>query len=81
MIAASKDPAMQFPNAEFKVRQILADGDFVAVYTNMLNNKSKPSEGGLRQIHLFRFKDGKIVGYWDVTQMIMLNMSNASGAF
>ena len=81
MIAASKDPSMQSSNAEFKVQQVLADGDFVAAYTILLSNKSKPSEGGLRQIHLFRFKGDKIVENWDVTQQIMPNMPNAGGAF
>ena len=81
MVAGSKDLSMQSSNIEFKVQQILADGDLVAAYTTMLNNKSKPSEGGLRQIHLFRFKGEKIVEYWDVTQQVLPNMPNASGAF
>ena len=81
MIAASKDLSGQGSEMEFKVRQVLADGDFVAAYINVLNNKSKPGEGGLRQIHLFRFENDKIVEYWDVTQQIMNNMPNAGGAF
>jgi predicted SnoaL-like aldol condensation-catalyzing enzyme len=81
MIAASKNLSAQSSEMEFKVRQLLADGDFVAAYINVLNNKSKPAEGGLRQIHLFRFEDDKIVEYWDITQQIMPNMPNAIGAF
>jgi len=64
MGVASKDSSMQSPNAEFKVQQIIADGDFVAAYTNMLSNKSKLDEGGLRQIHLFRFKSDKPLNTW-----------------
>jgi predicted SnoaL-like aldol condensation-catalyzing enzyme len=60
---------------------VLADGDFVAVHTELLSNKSKPSEGGLRQMHLFRFEGEKIVEYWDITQQIMPSMPNAGGAF
>ncbi len=81
MIAASKDLSAQSSGMEFKVRQLLADGDFVAAYINVLNDKSKPGEGGLRQMHLFRFEDDKIVEYWDITQQIMPNMPNAGGAF
>ena len=81
MIAASKDLSAQSSEMEFKVRQLLADGNFVAAYSNVLNNKSKPGEGGLRQIHLFRFENDKIVEYWDITQQIMPNMPNAAGAF
>jgi predicted SnoaL-like aldol condensation-catalyzing enzyme len=53
----------------------------VAAHTEMLVNKSKPGEGGLRQVHLFRFEGDKIAEYWDVTQMIFASMPNAAGAF
>ncbi len=81
MDAANAQGTAQSPEAEFKVKHVLADGDLVAVHTELLSNKSKPSEGGLRQIHLFRFEDEKIVEYWDITQQIMPNMPNAGGAF
>ncbi|HUL39049.1 MAG TPA: hypothetical protein VLU38_02055, partial [Methanomassiliicoccales archaeon] len=60
---------------------IIAEGDLVAVHTQLLSSKGKPSEGGLRQIHLFRFEGEKIVEYWDVTQQILASMPNAGGAF
>jgi predicted SnoaL-like aldol condensation-catalyzing enzyme len=66
----------------FTVRNVLTDGDMVAVYTQLLSSKSNPSEGGLRQVRLFRFgTDNKIVGYWDITQQIQPNMPNSGGAF
>jgi len=81
MDEANAQGTAQYPEAEFKVKHVLADGDLVAVHTELLNNKSKPIEGGLRQIHLFRFEDDKIVEYWDITQQIMPSMPNAGGAF
>jgi len=81
MIAASKDMNKENKDSEFAVKNILLDGDLVAAHTEFLSSKSKPSEGGLRQVHLFRFKGDKIVEYWDITQQIMPNMPNASGAF
>jgi predicted SnoaL-like aldol condensation-catalyzing enzyme len=81
MIAANKEGSAKYPEAEFSVRHVLAEGDLVAAHTHLLSNKSKPSEGGLRQIHLFRFERDKIVEYWDVTQQVTPNMPNASGAF
>jgi predicted SnoaL-like aldol condensation-catalyzing enzyme len=81
MIEASKDLGTQSKEPSFAVKTVLADGDFVAVHTEFLNSKSKPSEGGLRQVHLFRFNGDKIVEYWDITQQILPNMPNASGAF
>ncbi|MFX1479125.1 MAG: nuclear transport factor 2 family protein [Promethearchaeota archaeon] len=81
MIAASKDLGGQDTEPEFAVKHVLADRDLVAVHTELLNAKSKPSEGGLRQVHLFRFEKDKIVEYWDITQQVLSNMPNASGAF
>jgi predicted SnoaL-like aldol condensation-catalyzing enzyme len=81
MIAASKDIGAQSKEPSFAVKNVLADGGFVAVHTELLNSKSNPSEGGLRQVHLFRFEGNKIVEYWDITQQVLPNMPNASGAF
>ena len=71
MIAVQKQGAegiIKGSKADFKlvIRQVLADGDLVAVHTQI--SSSKPSEGGLRQVHLFRFSGDKIVEYWDITQ-------------
>ncbi len=81
MVATNKQGKSEYPTAEFNVKRTLADGDFVAVHTELLNNKTKPREGGLRQMHLFRFEGDKIVEYWDITQQVTPNMPNAAGAF
>ncbi len=80
MAAAQKEMG-DYPDPSFVVRSILADGDLVAGHTELLRNKSRPGDGGLRQVHLFRFKGGKVVEYWDVTQTIMPEMPNAANAF
>ena len=81
MIEANKQGLIEFPKATFTVRQVLADSDYVAVYTQLLNNGSDPSEGGLRQVHLFRFEGDKFAEYWDITQEIVPTMPNAAGSF
>ncbi len=73
--------ASKSPEPTLSVKHVLVDGDFVAAHTELLNSKSKPSEGGLRQVHLFRFEDDKIVEYWDITQQVLPTMPNAAGAF
>jgi predicted SnoaL-like aldol condensation-catalyzing enzyme len=60
---------------------VIEDGDFVAVYTQLLGTKSDPSKGGLRQVHLFRFDGDKIAEYWDVTQTILPSIPNPANAF
>ncbi len=81
MIAANKEYSPKYPEAQFAVRYLLADGDYVVAYTQLMASPSKPSEGGLRQMHLFRFEGDKIVESWDITQQIMPNMPNAAGSF
>ena len=81
MIAASKDITVQSAQPEFAVKHVLVDGDLVAAHTQLLNSKSDPGQGGLRQVHLFRFQGDKNVEYWDITQQVLSSMPNASGAF
>lgn len=81
MMTVNKEEGSKYPEAEFVVKHVLADGDLVAAHTQLLNNKSKPGEGGLRQVHVFRFKGDKIVEYWDISQQVLQNMPNAGGAF
>ncbi len=81
IIAANKEGASKYPEAEFSVKHVLADGDFVSVHTQLLSNKSKPNKGGLRQVHIFRFEKNKVAEYWDITQQVLPNMPNAGGAF
>lgn len=84
MIAVQKQGSegiIKGSKADFKltIKQVVADGDMVAVYTQLAS--SKPVDGGLRQVHLFRFRGDKIVEYWDVTQQVPENAPNAAGAF
>ena len=46
MIAASKNITAQSSQPEFVIKHLLADGDLVAVHTQLLNSKSNPGEGG-----------------------------------
>jgi predicted SnoaL-like aldol condensation-catalyzing enzyme len=81
MVAANAAGKAQTPNAIFSVEHSLADGDMVCVHTKLFFNGAKASDGGLRQAHLFRFENGKIAEYWDITQLVTPDMPNAGGAF
>ena len=81
MIAATKDMAGDVSEPSFSVNHIFVDGNFGVAYTQLLNSKSNPAEGGLRQVHIFHFEWDKIVEYWDITQQITASMPNAAGAF
>jgi len=81
MLAVQKDGSQGASESDFEltIRHVLADGDFVAVHTQL--SSSKPAEGGLRQVHLFRFSGDKVVEYWDITQQVPENSPNAAEAF
>jgi predicted SnoaL-like aldol condensation-catalyzing enzyme len=68
-------------SAEFKliIIHVLAEEDLVAVHTQLTS--SNPDDGGLRQVHLFRFEGDSIVEYWDITQLVPENAPNAAAAF
>ena len=81
-MTAVQQEAPKYPDPYFAVKHIIADGNMVAVHTELLTSKSKPGEGGLRQVHLFRFGRGnEISEYWDITQQVEASMPNAAGAF
>ena len=82
MASVQQKEAPKYPDSHFAVKRVLADGDFVAAHTELLSSKSKPGEGGLRQVHLFRFnKSDKIVEYWDITQHVEPDLPNTANAF
>lgn len=79
-MAAVQKEEPKYGNSDFTIRYLIAEGDIVAAHTELLFSKSKPAEGGLRQVHLFRFGQGDLVEeYWDVTQMVDPSMPNAEG--
>ncbi|HSB66319.1 MAG TPA: hypothetical protein VLD65_07055 [Anaerolineales bacterium] len=73
-----KDSHSQFPNKRLMVKNVLGEGDMVAVYSNII---MKAGEPGMAVVHLFRFDQGKIVEMWDVAQPIPVESPNRRGPF
>jgi predicted SnoaL-like aldol condensation-catalyzing enzyme len=67
-----------FPNKELAIRNVLVDGDQVAVHSQIL---LRPGETGISAVHLFRFQDSRIVEMWDIGQPIPADSPNKDGAF
>ena len=77
-----QEESPDYSDPSFSVKKIIAEGNFIAAYTELLHSQSKPNKGGLRQVHLFRFnKSNKITEYWDVTQSVTSEMPSAANAF
>ena len=68
----------QFPNKRLAVKNVLEDGDLVAVHSRLILK-----EGGeeMAVIHLFRFKGDRIVEMWDIGHSIPGDSPNADRAF
>ncbi|MBO0887599.1 nuclear transport factor 2 family protein [Candidatus Bathyarchaeota archaeon] len=68
----------EFPTKQLTVKNVLVDGDLVAVHSHIL---LRPGEPGLATVHLFRFRGEKIVEMWDVGQALPLDSPNKDGPF
>jgi predicted SnoaL-like aldol condensation-catalyzing enzyme len=75
---AMAEAHLQFPNKVFQTKHVLGDNDMVAVHSCMV---LKPGEMELGVLHLFRFKDGKIVEMWDLGQQVPKDLPNQDGMF
>ena len=68
----------QFPSKQLFVKNVLGDGDLVAVHSHIVLH---PGDPGIAVVHLFRFQEGKIVEMWDCAQPVPADSPNADGAF
>lgn len=55
----------QFPQLSVEPKQVVAEGDLVAVHSHHVDT---PGERGRAVLDLFRVRDGKIVEHWDAVQ-------------
>ncbi len=68
----------QFPNKQLTVKHVLGDGDLVAVHSHIVLS---PGEQGIATLHLFRFRENKIVELWDFGQPVPADSPNQDGIF
>jgi len=69
---------IQFPNKQLIIKNVIGDGDLVAVHSHIL---LCPGETGISAVHLFRFHDYKIVEIWDCNQPVPADSPNKDGIF
>lgn len=63
--AAMKENYKQFPHKQSDVKRVISEDDMVATHSHII---LEPGATGFEVLHLFRFKDGKIIELWDFTQ-------------
>ena len=78
-MAAMEEASKTHPNKAIDVRHVYQDGD--VVITHSLVTRQDPEAPGIAVVHIFRFRDGRIVELWDVGQEIAKDSPNENGAF
>ena len=76
--AGMQENADQNPEKSLDVKQTLAEGDLVAVYSEVHHRRG---DRGAAVMHIFRFENGRIVELWDVGQEVPENSPNQHGMF
>ena len=78
LLLATEENAKNNPDKTFEIKRILQDGVLVAVHSHATLKKDDP---GFALIHIFQFKEGKIIELWDLGQAVPVEMVNDNGMF
>jgi predicted SnoaL-like aldol condensation-catalyzing enzyme len=78
LLEAIEENAKSNPDKTFEIKRALQDGDMVAVHSHASQKKNDP---GFALIHIFQFKEGKIIEMWDFGQAVPAEMINENGMF
>lgn len=65
------------PESKLTVKHVLEDGDFVTTHSHVKHNENQE----FAAIHIFKFKNGKVVELWDSAFQIEKNSPNENGPF
>jgi predicted SnoaL-like aldol condensation-catalyzing enzyme len=78
LAAAMEADAKEHPNREIDVRNVVAEGDLVAVHSHV---RQDTQDRDFACVHLFRIEDGRVAELWDVVQPVPARSPNADGMF
>jgi predicted SnoaL-like aldol condensation-catalyzing enzyme len=74
--SAMQENASKMPNKVFEIKMMLEDQDRVMAFSQL-----KTSTMELAVVHIMKFRDGKIVELWDLTQPLSKDSPNENGMF
>ncbi|RHW31175.1 nuclear transport factor 2 family protein [Neobacillus notoginsengisoli] len=78
LMLAMEESQVQNPNKVLDVKRAIQDENIVVVHSHVQQN---PEELGGAVVHIFRFKEDKIIELWDVGQPIPEDSPNENGMF
>ncbi|MGM0876577.1 MAG: nuclear transport factor 2 family protein [Bacillota bacterium] len=78
LMLAMDENATQNPHKTLDVKHALQERDTVVVHSHV---KQNPEDLGGAVVHIFRFKDDRIIELWDIGQPIPEDTPNENGMF
>jgi predicted SnoaL-like aldol condensation-catalyzing enzyme len=78
LMLAMEENAVKNPGKIFEVKRAMEDGEEVAVHSRVRQNTD---DLGAVVVHIFRFKNDRIVELWDIGQPIPEDTLNENGVF
>jgi predicted SnoaL-like aldol condensation-catalyzing enzyme len=76
LLAGMEENARQFPDKRYQTLRALEEGDLVTIHGKVSLGDSQWSV-----IHIFRFRDGKIIEEWEASQQALAESPNEYGIF
>ena len=67
-----------YPNLRFEIKQMIAEGDLVAVHLHMVRNEG---DRGVASIDIFRLENNKLVEHWNTVQEVPATSLNDNTMF
>lgn len=79
LMLAMEEASKHSPNKSIDVKRVYEDGD--TVITHSLVTRQNPDEPGIAVVHIFRFKNDRVVELWDLGQQMIKDSPNENGMF
>lgn len=76
---AMEDAHKMSPNKSIETKHVYEDGNTVITHSRV--TRQNVAEQDVAVVHIFRFKNDKVVELWDLGQLIEKDMPNENGAF
>lgn len=78
LMIAMEENAVTNPNKIFEIQRALEDGEQVAVHSRVVMGEGNVE---LALMHIFKFKQDKIIELWDFGQVVPEDIVNENGMF
>jgi predicted SnoaL-like aldol condensation-catalyzing enzyme len=78
LMAGMEENAKQNPKKTLEVKHALEENELVVLHARV---RHRPGELGVALVHIFRFKDNRIIEMWDIGQPVPPNSPNEYGMF